>query len=151
MKIKVFVALLIVFGLSLIAIHARVSAVSVPPVEVNALFKSADSDKDGMISKEEFEKYLVRMKTKPAPQENIRICPNSGAPCSGDGLCSSGSGDMCCGGVSDADCCSAKAVQPSPKVTAQAQPQGGCCKDKAGAEKKEGGCCSDKDKVEKTL
>lgn len=56
---------------------------------------------------------------------DVRICPNSGLPCDGDGLCSSGSGEPCGGGgCSDGGCGSG----------------GGCCSDKV--EKSESDCDS---------
>lgn len=52
--------------------------------------------------------------------ESVKICPNTGLPCDGDGLCGSGNGQPCGGGD---DCCTTqeKKVAPSEKSAC-----GGC-------------------------
>jgi copper chaperone CopZ len=122
-KTKIFVsALALVFGVAAIAVYAYSSgdAVSVPPVELNALFKLADKNEDGSLSKEEFGKYLLHMKTKPVnnPLTSVSTTADSGK-----------AGGSCCGGKSEGaedkedGCCSGE----GKTAGAEAGKEGGCC------------------------
>ena len=157
-------AVLAIGGLT-VAMHVSLAGnPKVPNAEVNALFEFADTNKDGNISKEEFRAYLETRKTTPMKKETVRICPNTGEPCTGDGtgMCSSGNGEPCAGGDcssgGEGGCCSGKSmgattvqVKATNVKEVAEKKEGGCCRSKAGAEKKEGGCCQSKAAAEKKV
>jgi Cu(I)/Ag(I) efflux system membrane fusion protein len=110
-KTKIFVSVsALVFVAIAIAVHAYSSsdATSVPPVELNALFKLADKNKDGSISKEEFGEYLLHMKTKPAKKTFTAVSETAD---------NGNAGGSCCGGKDNA---------LSETVT-ETKKEGGCC------------------------
>lgn len=163
MKTKVIAVVSILFVFTAAAVlYAHFSGTDVPKVEVEARFADADTNKDGNLSKEEFAKYLAsqnRVKTVSKSKEaGVRICPTTGAPCTGEGMCSSGNGEACggggCGSGGEGGCCSskgmgAKTVQvKSSNVTEVAEKkEGGCCGGKSKADGAAGGCCGGKNKA----
>ena len=63
---------------------------------------------------------------------NVRICPTTGLPCDGDGLCSSGSGEPCGGCAGESDCCESKATAGGSEAADCANcPSNGTCPGKA--------------------
>jgi hypothetical protein len=129
-----------------VVIYAQISNTpSMPPVEINARFASADKNGDSVLSKEEFASYLVKMKhVKHSTKETERICPETGLPCEHDDANSS-------------DCCNNNAKI----VATNANGEKGCCSEGKNAgtvqakfsnkgETKNGGCCGDKDKTQTT-
>jgi len=74
---------------------------SVSSTELNALFQFADKNKDGSISKTEFEQYLLSQKAKPLHFANYETTVAPG---------SSGAQSACCGGKSTGEEKSAKSA-----------------------------------------
>lgn len=163
MKTKIITVSVValVFVAAAALIYAQIATTPVPQVEINARFASADKDGNGSLSKEEFAKYFSTygMQPKTAAQGTVKICPNTGAPCTGEGMCSSGNGEACggggCGSGGEGGCCGNKSmgattvqVKSSNVKGVFEKKEGGCCSSKAGAEKKEGGCCGGKSKAD---
>ncbi|MDR1477989.1 MAG: cation transporter [Planctomycetaceae bacterium] len=76
---------------------------SIPSVELNALFQLADKNKDGSISKDEFEQYLLHMRTKPtntftAADAAVNSGKAGGSCCGGKAETVKESAGSCCGG-----------------------------------------------------
>jgi hypothetical protein len=124
-----------------------------PQVEIDARFNSADSDKNGSLSKEEFGKYL-KVLQRTAAGSGVKICAKTGQPCSHSGG-TAGKEGGCCGGKNKGEagtagkeggCCGGK----NKGEADTAGKEGGCCggknKGEAGTAGKEGGCCGGKDK-----
>ncbi len=147
MKTKIVIGSLVLAFLAVTAVmYAQLGGSTVPKVELNARFASADLDRNGTLSKEEFEKYLAAQgRQKTIPQTPVRICPNTGQPCTGDGsgMCSSGNGEDCgggddgCGSGGGCGGCSKGAstvtgAEGNPKLEAMAKTGGcgGCSKGK---------------------
>ena len=148
MKIKVIVAsvaLLFLATTVIIYAHQRGNT-SVPEIEVNELYALADKNGDGSISKEEFAAYLEVRKSfagQASSNSNVRICPESGLPCTGScgDSCSSGEGGGCCGHQS-ASSAAPFAASGARKTAFERQTTGGCGGGgSCGGEMKEGGCC----------
>ncbi|MDR2704168.1 MAG: hypothetical protein LBC02_00160 [Planctomycetaceae bacterium] len=150
-----------------VVIYAQISNnPSVPPVEVNARFSSADQNGDGVLSKEEFANYLVKIKQiKSAAEGTVKICPETGLPCEHDDA--SANASDCCGDKDKAadakkvdgekDCCGDKGKTKTAD-TKKADGEKGCCSEGKNAETvpvkfsnegeaKKSGCCGDKDKA----
>ena len=147
MKAKMIVGVVALLACVLtVAIYAQMNAKpSIPKVELDALFAAADKNGDGQISKAEFEAYLQMMRTSSKPTaatQAARICPTTGQPCTGSGMCSgggcgSGGGGCCSSGGKTAAAMAAEVGGCCSGKTASAT--GGCCKD--GGEAVQGGCC----------
>jgi hypothetical protein len=148
MKKNLLIGLGVVTSLTIgvVVIYAQISNnPSVPPVEVNARFSSADKNGDGVLSKEEFASYLVKMKQiKSVAQETGKTCPETGLPCEHDD-------------ASASDCCNDNAKT----VAKTADGEKSCCSEGKNAETvsvkfsseseaKKGGCCGDKDNAQNT-
>ncbi|MDR1483221.1 MAG: hypothetical protein LBT09_00195 [Planctomycetaceae bacterium] len=153
-----------------VVIYAQISNnPSVPPVEVNARFASADKNGDGVLSKEEFANYLVKMKhIKHSAKGTEKICPETGLPCEHDDAnasdcCNNNAKDVAKKADGEKGCCSeGKNAETVPvKFSNEGEAKkGGCCGDKDKAktadtkktdgEAKKGGCCGDKDKAKTT-
>ena len=166
-SIVMFMLAFLLVGATAAFIYASMSGPSIPNAELDSHFDLADKNKDGNVTKEEFRAYLMaRQNSSMAKKSDVRICPTTGAPCTGEGMCSSGNGEACGGGGcssgGEGGCCSNKSMGAttvqvkSTNVTGVAEKkEGGCCggKNKAtGAAtdgKKEGGCCGSKAGAEK--
>ena len=148
MKSNLIVPALILFlaiSGALLIVHAN-NGNTLPTVEVNALFEYADKNGDGTVSKDEFQTYLESRKISPAVlaqvQSDVRICPNSGQPCTGD--CSGEDGmmmsatDGCCSGMSGSTAAAPFAASGAKKTAFERSTTGGCG-GMAG-----GGCCKEK-------
>ena len=114
---QIVIPLFVLTAFSLLVYAVHPSRTYLPSVEVDSHFDLADKNKDGVVTKEEFQYYLeLRQATALAKNtdarsasNDIKICPNSGLPCSGDGMCS-GDGGGCC------------------KNEGETRTSGGCCK-----------------------
>ncbi|MDR2705885.1 MAG: hypothetical protein LBC02_08930 [Planctomycetaceae bacterium] len=173
MKKIILVGLSVVTCLTIcvVVIYAQISNnPSVPPVEVNARFSSADKNGDGVLSKEEFASYLVKIKQiKSAAQGTGKTCPETGLPCEHDDASASdcckddaktvaktaGGEKSCCSEGKNAETVPVKFSNEGEAKKASGEK--GCCgdKDKAkttDAKKADGekGCCGDKDKAKTT-
>ncbi|MDR2642372.1 MAG: hypothetical protein LBC74_06220 [Planctomycetaceae bacterium] len=167
MKKNLLIGLGVITSLTIcvVVIYAQISNnPSVPSVEVNARFASADKNGDGVLSKEEFANYLAKIKQVQSTQGTVKICPETGLPCEHDDANAS---DCCDDGVKtvakkadgEKGCCgeSKNAETVSVKFSKEGETKkGGCCgnKDNAkntNAKKADGekGCCGDKPKETK--
>ncbi|MDR1052712.1 MAG: cation transporter [Planctomycetaceae bacterium] len=142
-------------GICAVVIYAQIgNSPSVPQVEVNARFASADKNGDGVLSKEEFAGYLAKIQ-------------QIGFAAKKDGNCCSEKKEAETVAVKftnetpakkESGCCGGKDKTKAEKGDV-AKKEGGCCSEKKGAEtvavkfanetpaKKEGGCCGGKDKA----
>ncbi|MDR0609135.1 MAG: hypothetical protein LBG58_03420 [Planctomycetaceae bacterium] len=139
--------------------HTQISnSPSVPPVEVNARFASADKNGDGVLSKEEFATYLVKIKqVKSAEKGTVKLCPETGLPCEHDDAntsdcCNNSDKNVAKNADGEKSCCSEgkNAETVAVKLSQESEAKGGCCggKDKAKtADSKnangEKSCCSE--------
>lgn len=129
------IAFLLIAGVT-VAMHvAWAGNTRIPAVELDSHFDLADKDKDGVVTREEFQGYLEARKLAAEDRSlEVKICPNSGMPCTGDGtgMCGSGMGMCSGGGCSDggSGCCGNKAVSGN---------ESGCCKEKSDESGKS--CC----------
>lgn len=121
-------ALLVLAGFTAVIYASRTAPSSVSSAEFNSHFDLADKNKDGSVTKEEFREYLEARKTAPVPKyDNVKICPKTGAPCSGGGCGGEGAaGGGCCseGAKMESGCCKAK-------TTTLTGAKGGCCSEEA--------------------
>ena len=51
---------------------------------------------------------IVNSSRDVSADSNVRICPTTGLPCDGNGLCNCGNGEPCGGCASESDCCESK-------------------------------------------
>ena len=159
MKKSILIGLSVVTCLTIcvVVIYAQISSSpSVPQVEVNARFTSADKNSDGVLSKEEFAAYFAKIQQmKSAAKGTVKICPETGLPCEhedADETVAKNAGD-------ERGCCSeGKNAETVPvKLSQESKAKTGCCggNDKAEtADAKnahgEKGCCGGKGKEAKT-
>ncbi|MDR1962637.1 MAG: hypothetical protein LBQ50_02540 [Planctomycetaceae bacterium] len=154
-KSLVFASLAVVLCLvtAIVYVHACSGVPGIPNAELNSRFEKADTNRDGILSREEFEAYLVVMKSS-KPISLVQVCPETGDECdmiTGNGKEETG----ICSAQKNAETVAVKSVTETP-----VKKEGGCCGGKMakkdGAEtvavksvtetpvKKEGGCCGGK-------
>lgn len=149
------IALFVLATFSALIYASKTSGSSVPQVELDSHFDLADKNKDGVVTKEEFQSYLEARQAAAtakntyvrSAQSSVKICPNSGQPCSGggcgEGSCSQDKGEARASGGCCKDKGEAKASGGCCKDKGEAKAAGGCCKEK-GEAKASSGCCKDK-------